>query len=144
MKKILGFALGTLFLAGCQSSQSVPAPTASLGMANPASVYCVEQGGKLEIRNETAGQVGYCHLPDGQVVEEWALFRAHQPKCKPEQAQALVGQKLMSEAEIKTLSNALVTRVVAPNQPVTMDYREDRITLLVNPTTQIIESASCG
>ena len=144
MKKILGFALCTLILTGCQSSKSVAVPTASLGMANPASVYCVEQGGTLEIRNETEGQIRYCHLPDGQVVEEWALFRANQQKCRPEQAQTLVGQKLMSEEHIKNLTHASIIRVVGPKQPVTMDYREERITLLVNPTTKIIESSNCG
>ncbi|GBR14661.1 hypothetical protein AA105894_1137 [Asaia spathodeae NBRC 105894] len=45
-------------------------------MANPASVYCKEQGGKLEIRHEKEGEVGYCHLPYGRIVEEWVLWRA--------------------------------------------------------------------
>jgi putative hemolysin len=30
----------------------------------------------VELRSEPNGTVGYCHLPDGRVVEEWALFRA--------------------------------------------------------------------
>ncbi|KAF0806861.1 putative hemolysin [Alcanivorax xiamenensis] len=46
------------------------------GMANPASQYCEQVGGELEIRDEQNGQVGYCHLPDGRVVEEWALYRS--------------------------------------------------------------------
>lgn len=45
------------------------------GLANPASEHCVSLGGTVEIRNEADGAVGYCHLPDGRVVEEWALFR---------------------------------------------------------------------
>jgi putative hemolysin len=48
----------------------------AIGKPNPASAYCIEQGGTLEIRDEEGGQVGYCHLPDGRVVEEWELFRA--------------------------------------------------------------------
>ncbi|WP_234463998.1 putative hemolysin [Paracoccus caeni] len=44
-------------------------------MANPASVNCERIGGRLEIRNSAGGQTGYCHLPDGNVVEEWELFR---------------------------------------------------------------------
>lgn len=47
----------------------------NVGMANPASVYCVKVGGKLEIVNEKHGQVGYCTLPDGERVEEWTLLR---------------------------------------------------------------------
>ncbi len=45
-------------------------------MANPASVYCAQQGGKSERVTTAAGQSSNCHLPDGRVVEEWALYRA--------------------------------------------------------------------
>ena len=48
-----------------------------IGMANPASVYCAEQGGKLEIRTGPGGESGWCHLPDGKVVEEWTFYRAN-------------------------------------------------------------------
>jgi putative hemolysin len=52
----------------------------AVGLANPASVFCIEQGGTLELRNTMEGSVGYCHLPDGTVIEEWELFRAKGPK----------------------------------------------------------------
>ena len=51
-----------------------------IGIVNPASVYCEEQGGKLEIRDEAEGQVGYCLFDDGSECEEWAFFRE---ECKP-------------------------------------------------------------
>ncbi|AWM80070.1 hypothetical protein DKL61_06710 [Gammaproteobacteria bacterium ESL0073] len=44
-------------------------------MANPASVYCEQIGGKLEIKNSTDGQYGMCTLPNGEQIEEWALYR---------------------------------------------------------------------
>jgi putative hemolysin len=44
-------------------------------LANPASVFCVQSGGKSEIRKGPRGQYGVCRLPDGRVVEEWAYFR---------------------------------------------------------------------
>ncbi|MGI6246539.1 MAG: DUF333 domain-containing protein [Pseudochelatococcus sp.] len=47
-----------------------------IGLANPASVYCESVGGRVEIRREAAGDAGYCHLPDGRVIEEWTFFRA--------------------------------------------------------------------
>jgi len=50
-------------------------PSDDITIANPASVYCEDQGGTLEIMNKEDGQLGYCHLPDGRVCEEWALFR---------------------------------------------------------------------
>lgn len=45
-------------------------------IANPASVYCIEQGGKLEIVRTEKGDVGWCVLPDGRHIEEWRFFRA--------------------------------------------------------------------
>lgn len=53
-------------------------------MANPASVYCTQQGGRLEIRKGDGGDAGFCHLPDGRVVEEWEFFRASQSAATEE------------------------------------------------------------
>jgi len=44
-------------------------------MPNPASAYCEQLGGRLDVVAEPGGQTGYCHLPNGAVVEEWALYR---------------------------------------------------------------------
>ncbi|MFB6330543.1 I78 family peptidase inhibitor [Acinetobacter variabilis] len=148
MKKIILSGLSGLFasilLAGCSTTQSTDSNSASLGTANPASTYCINQGGKLEIRNETNGQVGYCHLKKGQVVEEWEYFRANQPKCIADQAAALVGQSNLTEAKIKEKTKAQMVRMVAPGQPVTMDYREERVTVTVDPATKKVVQASCG
>ena len=51
-----------------------------IGMANPASVFCVAMGGTLSIVNKADGQVGMCGFADGTSVEEWAYFRAESPK----------------------------------------------------------------
>lgn len=51
-----------------------------LRMPNPASVYCVKKGGELKMETTDKGQVGYCHLPDGRVIEEWTLFRQENPR----------------------------------------------------------------
>lgn len=53
----------------------------STQIANPASVYCVNQGGKLEIRKDEAGnETGYCLFTNGQECEEWAYYRS---ECNP-------------------------------------------------------------
>lgn len=64
-----------LLLLGTACTGQGTVPAAPLDMANPASSYCLSLGGRLEIRKEANGDVGYCHLPDGRVIEEWALFR---------------------------------------------------------------------
>ncbi|QDH12872.1 DUF333 domain-containing protein [Formicincola oecophyllae] len=80
-------ALLSLGLAACHSdnandqaqSQATPAATqnAPAGMANPASVFCGKKGGQVVMVQSGQGTVGMCHLPDGQVVDEWTYFRAH-------------------------------------------------------------------
>ena len=51
-----------------------------VGIANPASVFCVSMGGTLTIEDTTNGQIGQCTLSDGSKVEEWAYFRAEAKK----------------------------------------------------------------
>ena len=51
------FLLAVLALSGCNSTPEVEA----VGMANPASVYCEEQGYTSEIRTDADGnQYGVC------------------------------------------------------------------------------------
>lgn len=72
-------AITILSLAGCAAPP--PSDTGSekgIRMPNPASVHCAEQGGTVEMRQGPEGVTGYCHLPDGRVVEEWELYRAQQ------------------------------------------------------------------
>lgn len=66
----------SLFLPLALLACSPEDPFPQLGLANPASVYCADQGGKIEIRDTEEGQVGDCHLSDGRVVEEWEFYRA--------------------------------------------------------------------
>jgi hypothetical protein len=50
-------------------------------MPNPASVYCTQQGNKLEIRTAADGsQSGVCVFPDGSTCDEWAYYRG---ECDP-------------------------------------------------------------
>ena len=56
-------------------------PQRASALANPAAVFCVQSGGKSEIRQGRRGQYGVCVLPDGRVVDEWAYFRAMRGKA---------------------------------------------------------------
>jgi putative hemolysin len=50
-------------------------------LPNPASAYCVDQGGTLEIRKDEEGnQAGFCLFPDGSECDEWAFYRG---ECQP-------------------------------------------------------------
>ncbi|GBR36228.1 hypothetical protein AA11826_1500 [Komagataeibacter oboediens DSM 11826] len=79
-----GMALGAVALLGaCASGHHAPAHASRIGMANPASVYCQQRGGTLEMRSSPQGTSGWCHLPDGTVMEEWALFRRDHATTTP-------------------------------------------------------------
>jgi hypothetical protein len=68
--------LPSLVLGACSSDDSPTDTTTAPAIANPASEFCVAQGGVVEIVTEAGGQIGYCNLPDGSRVEEWEYFRA--------------------------------------------------------------------
>ena len=81
---IMGLLIVTGLLAtGCtqatapaQAPTLAPTPAAAIGMANPASVNCVNVGATSEIMNNPDGsQYGMCKFPNGTSCEEWALFR---------------------------------------------------------------------
>lgn len=144
MKKIvlLGFMISSL--AACSTVHNTDTVAPKLGTTNPASEYCINQGGKLEIKNETNGQVGYCHLPNSQVIEEWKYFRDSSKECLAEEAKVLVGQRGLTDAQIKQKTQSEIIRRIAPGQPVTMDYRANRITVTIDPVTKKITQANCG
>jgi putative hemolysin len=81
MKRIIPFTIILIALAACTAPQvQVPEPTATdmpqVNMPNPASVYCMQNGNKLEIRTAADGsQSGVCVFPDGSICDEWAYFR---------------------------------------------------------------------
>ena len=75
-------------LVACVNETPVPTPVTLVDedaeMANPASVYCEQYGGKLEIRtDDSGGQMGICIFADGSECEEWAYFRG---ECAPASA----------------------------------------------------------
>jgi len=69
MKRLI--ALIFIFLSG-----------SAYALANPASVYCEQHGGKwkLEKRTDNRGWVGLCLFPDHTYCEEWSYFRK---TCRP-------------------------------------------------------------
>ncbi len=66
--------------APATSTPMVQATTAP-GIANPASVFCEKNGGRLEFRQDAQnGTTGICVLADKSECEEWAYYRG---ECKP-------------------------------------------------------------
>jgi putative hemolysin len=68
-----------LLLASCGGGQG-PAGNGS-EVANPASAFCEEQDGTVEIRTaEDGSQRGVCVFADGSECDEWAFYRG---ECQP-------------------------------------------------------------
>ncbi len=71
-------------LTGCTAFQVQTLETSGtdipqVNRPNPASVYCTQQGNKLEIHTAADGsQSGVCVFLDGSTCDEWAYFRG---KC---------------------------------------------------------------
>ncbi len=86
MKRIITFTIILMVLTACTTLQvQTLEPTATdipqVNMPNPASVYCTQQGNKLEIRTaEDGSQSGICVFPDGSTCDEWTYFRR---ECGP-------------------------------------------------------------
>jgi putative hemolysin len=82
MKRIFTFTIILLALTACTAPQTQSAPDVAAtdmpqaSMPNPASVYCIQKGNKLEIRTAADGsQNGICVFPDGSTCDEWAYYR---------------------------------------------------------------------
>ena len=82
MNKILLALLiiGSVFVVACSQNAVQPTrpadnTTGSAQMANPASKFCIDHGGKLEIVTAADGsQSGNCIIK-GQTCDEWKFFR---------------------------------------------------------------------
>ncbi|WP_425322314.1 putative hemolysin [Arsenophonus nasoniae] len=51
MKKML-LLITYVYVVGCTSQTESLPPTKTIGMANPASVYCIKKGGKLTLSRQ--------------------------------------------------------------------------------------------
>ena len=72
-KLIVPAAVAAIALSACSHTKNAPENAPQVDMANPASAFCEQKGGKSEIRKNEDGS----ELPDGSVVEEWEYFRAN-------------------------------------------------------------------
>jgi dipeptidase D len=111
---VLLILLGSFMVACGAEPEPAATPTRPASdMPNPASAFCIEQGYELEIRDEAAGQVGYCLFPDGSECEEWAFYRG---ECAP-----------ASEGEVApaALPNPASENCVAQGGTLSIQTRED-------------------
>lgn len=63
--------------------------------------------------------------------------------CRPEAAAKLVGYAAPDDAQIKLRTGAELIRRIAPGDAVTHDFRDNRITLAIDPSGKVVQ-ANCG
>ena len=104
-------------------------------IANPASEYCVSQGGTSEIRKDKDGaEFGVCKLANGEEREEWSFYRESE----------YVGLSL-ADAEAKAKESGVEFRIAEQDgeaKALTMDLRPGRVNAVVNSgviTSVVIE-----
>lgn len=91
-----------VFMTSCTPRQA--SPTSQPNLPNPASVYCEQNSGELEMRQDASGgTAGICIFPDGSECDEWAYFRG---ECKPGEQPA---QPVSTQAVSPTLAAAKAT-----------------------------------
>lgn len=75
MRRLTLACIAVCATSACVAAGTDPAPKAEAGLANPASVYCVDQGGTLIPVETSAGTSNDCLLPSGERIDEWELYR---------------------------------------------------------------------
>ncbi|GGE33791.1 hypothetical protein GCM10007276_08920 [Agaricicola taiwanensis] len=64
--------------------------------------------------------------------------------CDAQAAQRLVGERKPTDADAMRLTGATIVRQIAPGQPVTQDYRDNRVTIETDPADGRVVRATCG
>ncbi|MGO4450493.1 DUF333 domain-containing protein [Phyllobacterium sp. TAF24] len=73
-KVVSAIAFTVFALSACTANEEDIQPR-SVGLANPASVYCQSLGGTLLAVFTKDGSSNDCILPNGRRIDEWKLFR---------------------------------------------------------------------
>ncbi len=66
---------GLVWYFGFYQKKTVGEENQNTGIANPAAVYCQNQGGAGETRIFASGERGFCLFSDGSRCDEWDLYR---------------------------------------------------------------------
>lgn len=64
--------------------------------------------------------------------------------CRSDDAAKLIGQINPSEEIIRAVTGADIVRQLGPNEPMTMDFRLERATIIKDPATGRVLKATCG
>ena len=104
-QEVRGWVMLMMYRSVNAKAETPTEETAELvvGMANPASVYCEEQGGTITIvKDEEWNEYGMCKLADGTEVEEWEYYRTNHPQTT---------ESLYTEEELNAAKSVIIDTV---------------------------------
>jgi len=101
---------------------------------NPSAVYCLAMGYQYQTRYTSAGEVGYCLLPDGKAVDAWEFLSGIQGAEYSYCARQGYPQKTLSASPACTWSRDCLICVLP-------DGREVEVTTLMNLS---VAETTCG
>jgi putative hemolysin len=105
---VLPFALFATVRSSGPGDEPGAIERSGAGLPNPASAFCEDRGGKLEINTAADGsQQGMCIFPDGSACDEWAFYRG---ECGPAGL----------SAEVSGATLALDTEAASPGRSITV------------------------
>jgi|GEM_PF-1215648 len=93
-------------------SSTTTTSTNSTTIANPASVYCVNHGGKLDIRTTSSGQTGVCVFSNGYECDEWNYFKG---ECSPVTMSGGVNSTMSSSINSTAITNSTAQQHITVN-----------------------------
>lgn len=84
MKKVYLFTglAATLVMAGCASNGDRYYVANQPAVTEPATIYCVQEGGQLEFATEHGERLTFCKVGDNDRVEQWQYYNEHHYHAK--------------------------------------------------------------
>ncbi|MDQ1215040.1 putative hemolysin [Pantoea anthophila] len=79
IKQISGISVILLALQLTACAPRVKEPQ-RMAMRNPASVWCLQHGGREEQGASSTDSTRYCLLPSGERIEQWELYHRDHPQ----------------------------------------------------------------
>ena len=99
---ILAVCFVGLLVFGCAQKAQNQTVNDNTTIANPASVFCTQNGGTLNIVTGTDGsQSGLCTFPNGSQCEEWTYYRG---ECSPTNQTTVSNQTVTGNASANVSS----------------------------------------
>jgi len=111
-----------VFIVACRVE--IPAGEGNAQIANPAAVFCEEQGYAFEIRTNADGsQDGVCLFPDGSECDGWDYFNG---TCGPDSTGQPVGGSinLVTVADLRQTTQIDVLRREDGNDSTSVNFEE--------------------